>query len=81
MLRQILKATVLLSLLPVTCVAGDDLLKKVPQLQETARRSNGGAMGSGVGYILLHTSRGLVIAGSNLDPVHVFSENITSPTC
>ena len=77
MMRRILKAAIFLSLLPATCFAGDDLLKRVPQLQETARRSNSGAMGCGIGgFILLHTSRGLVIAWSGPDTVHVFGENI-----
>jgi hypothetical protein len=79
MLRHTLKTAILLSLLPATCLAGDDLLKKVPQLQETARRSTAGAMGCGFGFILLHTSRGLVVAQTSRDPINVFGEDIQVP--
>ncbi|HEX8187205.1 MAG TPA: hypothetical protein VF586_02570 [Pyrinomonadaceae bacterium] len=76
MLRHILRAAVILPLLAVTCPANDNLLERVPQLQEAARRSNGGEMGCGTGFILLHTSRGPVVATSGSDPVHVFGQSI-----
>ena len=52
------------------------LLKKVPQLQETAYRPNCGQLGDGRGTITLITSRGQVKAESNLDPIRVFGNTI-----
>jgi hypothetical protein len=42
--------------------AQEELLKKVPQLQETARRANRGELGRTIGHITLITSRGEVKA-------------------
>lgn len=36
-------------------------------------------MGCGLGFILLHTSRGPVVVESNLDPIHVFGQDIHVP--
>lgn len=74
--RHILTAAAVLCLLQVTCLADDNLLEKVPQLQESARRASGGESGCGYGSILLHTSRGLVVATSGSDPVQVFGQNV-----
>jgi hypothetical protein len=58
------------------CFAQDDLLNRVPQLQETARQANGGALGCGAGSIKLVTSRGEITIGVGLDPIHVFGGKI-----
>ena len=59
-----------------TCFAQNNLLDRIPELQETARLSNGGAKGCGKGTVTLLTSRGEIKAASNLDPIHVFGNKI-----
>src|SRR3712207_1462952 len=59
-----------------TCFAQNDLLNRVPELQEIARLSNGGAKGCGRGTITLLTSRGEIKVAINLDPIHVFGNKI-----
>jgi hypothetical protein len=56
--------------------AEEQLLEKVPQLQDTARRANRGQLGSGIGTVTLITSRGQVKAESGLDPIRVFGSTI-----
>ena len=56
--------------------AEERLLEKVPQLQDTARRSNRGQLGSGIGTVTLITSKGQVKTESGLDPIHVFGSTI-----
>jgi hypothetical protein len=76
MLRHILLTALTLFALTGDCLANDDLLKRVPQLQETARLANGGALGCGVGTVTLITSRGQIKAQSSLDPIRVFGGTI-----
>lgn len=69
--------TVLLLIILIdTCFAQDELLSRIPKLQENARLSNGGAKGCGIGTITLLTSRGEIKAKSNLNPIHVFGNKI-----
>lgn len=56
--------------------AEEQLLEKVPQLQDTARRANGGQLGSGIGTVTLITSRSQVKTESGLDPIRVFGSTI-----
>jgi len=76
-MSKFISTTFLLLLISIgTCFAQDDLLDRVPELQENARLSNGGAKGCGRGTITLLTSRGEIKAASNLDPFHVFGNKI-----
>ncbi len=60
-----------------TSFAQNDLLSRVPQLQETARKAAGGVLGCGKGGSLeLVTSRGEITIGVDLDPIHVFGGKI-----
>lgn len=70
--------TIVLTLLAIAgnAFAQEPLLKKVPKLQETARRANTGALGCGVGVLTLITSKGQIKSPSNLDPIHVFGGTI-----
>lgn len=56
--------------------AQNDLLSRVPQLQETARQANGGALGDGFGSYTLVTSYGEIKVDGGLDPINVFGERI-----
>jgi len=76
MLRRVLSAAAVLPLLSVVCLAQENLLERVPQLQEKARRANAGALGCGIGFIVLHTSRGPLVATGSADPVHVFGPSV-----
>jgi len=58
------------------CLAQENLLEKVPQLQEVARQATGGAKGCGKGTFTLITSNGEIKASSSLDPIHVFGKTI-----
>jgi hypothetical protein len=58
------------------CFAQNDLLSRVPELQETARQAVGGAKGCGKGTIILVTSRGEIQLATGLDPIHVFGRKI-----
>jgi hypothetical protein len=59
-----------------TCSAQNDLLNRVPQLQETAARASGGVLGCGEGSYLMVTSRGQFMVSSGLDAIHVFGGKI-----
>lgn len=59
-----------------SCFAQDDLLSRVPELQETARQSAGGAKGCGKGTITLVTNHGEIHFATSLDPIHVFGRKI-----
>ena len=61
-----------------SCFAQNDLSSRVPQLQETARKANGGALGCGAGRIKLVTSHGEITIGVGLDPIHVFGGKIVA---
>jgi hypothetical protein len=61
---------------PVSGLAQSDLLSRVPQLQETARRASTGVLGDGIGPLVLITSRGEVKGQSASDPIHVFGKTI-----
>ena len=56
--------------------AQNDLLNRVPELQETARQAAGGAKGCGSGTLTLVTSRGEIKMRTGLDPIHVFGRRI-----
>ncbi len=58
------------------CFAQNDLLSRVPELQETARLAAGGAKGCGSGTLILVTSRGEIQMRTGLDPIHVFGRRI-----
>lgn len=58
------------------CIAQENLLEKVPQLQEVALNSTGGGMGCGRGSFNLITSHGEIKVSSSLDPIHVFGRTI-----
>lgn len=76
-MNKLISTTLLTLLILVgTCFAQNDLLSQVPQLQETARKANGGALGCGAGSIKLVTSRGEITIGVGLDPIHVFGKKI-----
>lgn len=53
-----------------------DYLSRVPELQETARKASGGALGCGEGLIILVTGSGEIQIGVGLDPIHVFGGRI-----
>ena len=74
--KLISTAFLTLLVLAGTCFAQNDLLSRVPQLQETARKANGGALGCGEGSIKLVTSLGEISVGVGLDPIHVFGKKI-----
>jgi hypothetical protein len=76
MLRYFLAVALMLFALASDYSADDDLLKRVPQLQETARRASHGALGCGVGTVTLITSRGRITVETGLDPIHVFGKVI-----
>lgn len=76
MIKLISTAFSLLLVLAGTGFAQNDLLSRVPQLQETARSANGGASGCGEGAISLVTNRGNIVVGSGLDAIHVFGNKI-----
>jgi hypothetical protein len=76
MMRHILITVLILFVLIGNGFAQDDLLKKVPQLQVTARRANGGELGCGEGPVTLITSRGQIEAQSGLDTFQVFGDTI-----
>ena len=65
-----------LLLLVCSGTAQENLLSRVPELQETARLANGGAKGCGLGTITLITSKGEIVTGTGLDPIHVFGRKI-----
>jgi hypothetical protein len=75
-MRRISAIALALFALACNCFAQERLLDRVPQLQETARRANGGELGCGVGFFTLITSRGEVKASGGLDPVQVFGRTI-----
>jgi hypothetical protein len=54
----------------------EDLLSRVPELQDTARLATGGAKGCGRGTVTLVTSQGEIVVGTGLDPIHVFGRKI-----
>ena len=65
-----------LFILVSNCFAQTDLLSRVPELQKTAQRAMGGAMGCGAGTVTLVTSRGEIKLKTGLDPIHVFGDRI-----
>ena len=75
-MRYILPIALALFALAGNGSAQERLLAKVPQLQETARRANGGELGCGAGAVTLITSRGPVKAFGSLDPIQVFGRTI-----
>ena len=58
------------------CMKDGDVLQRVPELQATARKANGGALGCGEGSVIVTTSRGDVNIHCGLDPIHVFGHKI-----
>ena len=76
MMRRIPAIALALFTLAGACLAQERMLDRVPQLQETARRANGGELGCGLGLFTLITSRGEVKASGILDPIQVFGRTI-----
>ncbi|MGB7925577.1 MAG: HEAT repeat domain-containing protein [Pyrinomonadaceae bacterium] len=76
MMRHILTTVLILFVLIGNGFAQDDLLKKVPQLQATARRANDGELGCGEGPVTLITSRGQIEARAGSDTFRVFGHTI-----
>jgi hypothetical protein len=74
--RFIFSIASLLCALPFTCLAQADLLSKVPQLQQIAKRANAGVLGDGTGTLTLLTSRGRLTVKAGLDPIHVFGNTV-----
>jgi hypothetical protein len=56
--------------------ADEAVLKRVPQLQQTAAKAIRGELGCGVGTLKLVTSRGEVAARCGLDPIQVFGNPV-----
>lgn len=54
----------------------DNLLERVPKLQATAAKSNGGGLGCGIGTLRIVTSKGELTISSGLDAIHVFGTKI-----
>jgi hypothetical protein len=52
------------------------ILDRVPQLQATAQKAMSGEMGCGGGMLKLVTSRGVITAQTDLDPIHVFGHTV-----
>lgn len=65
-----------LSAAPFLRAGEHEILQRVDELQKIARRTNGGAMGCGMGFVTLITSKGEVKAACGLDPIHVFGKRI-----
>lgn len=77
LMNKLISTTFLALLVLVgNCFAQTDLLSRVPELQKTAQRAGGGAMGCGSGTVTLVTSRGEIKLETGLDPIHVFGGRI-----
>lgn len=53
-----------------------DILEVVPELARTADAASGGALGCGMGGIIIKTSSGSKHYSTGLDPGHVFGSNV-----
>ena len=53
-------------------------LDRVEELQQTAAKANGGALGCGAGMITIVTSNGEVTTVTGLDPIHVFGKRVVA---
>ena len=76
MKRYALMVVLALTASAAEVTAQERLLERVPELQETARRANAGAMGCGVGKVTLITGTGRLETFANLDPIQVFGRTI-----
>jgi hypothetical protein len=76
MVKYVLIIACVVLFLANDCLAQENLLEKVPQLQEVARQATGGAKGCGRGTFTLITSTGEIKVSSSLDPIHVFGKTI-----
>jgi len=77
-MKSLLRRLVLLSALFAvsSCANGCGILKRVDELQATARAANSGSLGCGEGSAILVTSKGEAKVSCSLDPIHVFGERI-----
>lgn len=70
-------AFLMMLVLAGTSFAQNDLLSRVPQLQETARKATGGVLGCGKGGSMqLITSKGETFIITDGDPIHVFGNKV-----
>ena len=65
-------SSVFVLLVALVAPSGNPILARVPELQDTARKSNCGALGCGSGTMTLVTSRGEVAFDTGLDSIQVF---------
>lgn len=71
-----LTLTILLCLFSTFVLAEESILKRVKELQKTARLANGGALGDGMGNFNLIVGEKVLTISYGLDPVHVFGNEI-----
>lgn len=72
--KLIIFASLLIS--PAAAFSQQGIIERVPELQKTARRAIGGAMGCGVGSFVLVEGETETRVGGGLDPIHVFGNRI-----
>jgi len=75
-MRRVFLSLLVILVFGVAAFSQVNYLNRVPELQETARKSTGGAMGCGKGSVRLITSDGKLRIAPNMDVLHVFGRNV-----
>jgi hypothetical protein len=76
MRRHLFRISFAVLIFAVASSAQSNFVEKAPELQKTALRATGGAMGCGHGSFTVVASKERIKVSSSLDPIHVFGSTI-----